>query len=428
MICYLPLCWILSACKSNMLASGKSPQESYADRLKRMGLDSSAMGARWFEAAAKSLSSPLHIQLPFRETGFFSPDNPLAFGYRIDLKQGQRLSINVSGRSNPYGKIFIELWGPGRRNNGLELLDYADSTGKLGYEAGSDISLILRLQSELLAPLSYDLEITAGPSLAFPVSGSGNNHIGSIWGDQRDAGARLHEGIDIFGKRGTPILAASEGRITSVREGGLGGKTVWLRPSGKDITLYYAHLDSQLVEAGQRVSTGDTVGLLGNTGNAINTPPHLHFGIYGNAGAVNPIYYVRKETAKPAAITGNAAWLGKTARTSSRQSLLTTTGAKTNGPVLDKSTYLVVTAVTGAYYKVQLPDRSEGLIPVSAVTSLERNIETISNPKPAPLLFAPLAGSAIVTSNPPSTLPVKARFNGFAYVDNGNLRGWLLIQ
>lgn len=411
-----------------MFATGKSPQESYADRLRRMGLDSSAMGLRWFEAAARSLSSPLIIRLPFRETGFFSPDNPLAFGYRIDLKQGQQLTINVSGRSNPSGKIFIELWGPARRNDGLELLDYADSTGKLEYEAGSDISVVLRLQNELLAPLSYDLEATTGPSLAFPVSGGGNKHIGSTWGDQRDAGARLHEGIDIFGKRGTPVLAAAEGRIMSVRDGGLGGKTVWLRPSGKDITLYYAHLDSQLVEAGQRVSTGDTVGLLGNTGNAINTPPHLHFGIYGNAGAVNPIYYVKKETVKPAPITGNTARLGQPARTSSRQSLLTTSGTKTNSPVLDKSTYLVVTAVTGAYYKVQLPDRAEGLVPVSAITSLERNIETISNPGPVPLLFAPLAGSAIVTNNPPSSLPVKARFNGFTYVDNGTVRGWLLIQ
>jgi murein DD-endopeptidase MepM/ murein hydrolase activator NlpD len=409
-----------------MLTGSKSPQASYADRLKRVGLDSSAMGIRWFAAAEKSLTAPLTIQLPFHEQGFFTPDNPLAFGYRINLMQGQQLSVRVQARSDPRGKIFIELWGPARRGTGLELIDYADSTGRLIYEANSNIAVVLRLQSELLTPLSYELEATAGPSLAFPVSGASNSNIGSIWGDKRDAGARQHEGIDIFGKRGTPVLAAAEGRITSVREGGLGGKTVWLRPAGKDITLYYAHLDSQLVEAGQRVSTGDTVGLLGNTGNAINTPPHLHFGIYGNAGAIDPIHFVRKETAKPATISGDTDWLGKAARTASRQSLLTSTGNKSNSNVLDKSTYLVITAVAGSYYKVQLPDRSEGFLPVSAVTSLDRSIETISNPQPSPLLFSPVAGSAIVTGNPPSSLPVKAKFNGFSYVDNGTVRGWLV--
>ncbi|HYC27431.1 MAG TPA: M23 family metallopeptidase, partial [Chitinophagaceae bacterium] len=138
------------------------------------------------------------------------------------------------------------------------MLKFADSTGSLAWE---DQQLILRLQTELLAAVSYTLDITTGPSLAFPVQGANNADIGSIWGDPRDAGARSHEGIDIFGKRGTPALAASDGRIMSVREGGLGGKQVWMKPEGRIISLYYAHLDSQLVTMGQRVKAGDTIGL-----------------------------------------------------------------------------------------------------------------------------------------------------------------------
>ncbi|HVK48528.1 MAG TPA: M23 family metallopeptidase [Pseudobacter sp.] len=426
LIFYLPFLLLITSCKSNKIGGGKSPQESYGDRLKRVGLDSSAMGIRWFAAAEKSLATPLTIQLPFKESGFFSPDDPIAFGYRIALRQGQQLNITVNTRSDLRSKIFIELWGPSRRGTGLELLQYADSSGLLIHEAKADVSLVLRIQSELLAPLSYELTASTGPSLAFPVSGGTNKSIGSIWGDSRDAGARSHEGIDIFAKRGTPVLAAAEGRISAVREGGIGGKTVWLRPSGKDINLYYAHLDSQLVSTGQKVNAGDTVGLVGNTGNARNTPSHLHFGIYGNGGAIDPIYFVRTDNTKPASITGNQSWLGKAVRTTARQNLLPAPTLKSGTSVLDKSTYLVITAAIGAYYKVLLPDRSEGFVPVSAVSLLDRSIETIT--ETSPLLYAPLAGSAIVAAAPPSSLPVKAWFNGFAYVDNGTVRGWMFIR
>jgi murein DD-endopeptidase MepM/ murein hydrolase activator NlpD len=68
-------------------------------------------------------------------------------------------------------------------------------------------------------------------------------------------------------------IAAANGRISSVTENNLGGKVMFMRPAGKDFTLYYAHLDEQLVSEGQDVRTGDTIGLVGNTGNARTTPP-----------------------------------------------------------------------------------------------------------------------------------------------------------
>ncbi len=84
----------------------------------------------------------------------------------------------------------LNCGGQRARGTGLELINYADSTGRLMYEANTNIAVVLRLQSELLTPLSYELEATAGPSLAFPVSGGSNSNIGSIWGDRRDAGAQ----------------------------------------------------------------------------------------------------------------------------------------------------------------------------------------------------------------------------------------------
>jgi murein DD-endopeptidase MepM/ murein hydrolase activator NlpD len=57
-------------------------------------------------------------------------------------------------------------------------------------------------------------------------------------------------------------------------------------------SYYFAHLDSQYVRAGQRVKQGDTLGTVGNTGNARFTPAHLHFGIY-QSRSKDPLHYIK---------------------------------------------------------------------------------------------------------------------------------------
>nr|WP_262902899.1 M23 family metallopeptidase [Salegentibacter lacus] len=82
------------------------------------------------------------------------------------------------------------------------------------------------------------------PAYLFPVSEGINANVQSYWGANRDGGARSHEGIDIFAKRGTPVVAATNGSIGYKGEKGLGGKQVWLRDRKRNQSLYYAHLDS----------------------------------------------------------------------------------------------------------------------------------------------------------------------------------------
>lgn len=95
----------------------------------------------------------------------------------------------------------------------------------------------------------------------------------------------LHQGNDLFGPRGAPVVAPVGGRVER-REGGLGGHAVNLY--GEDGHRYYfAHLDRY--GASGRVNAGAVIGYIGNTGNAITTLPHLHFEIHpGGGAAVNP--------------------------------------------------------------------------------------------------------------------------------------------
>lgn len=87
-----------------------------------------------------------------------------------------------------------------------------------------------------------------------------------------------HHGIDIFAPMGTPLLAVAEGTVHMVGWNNLGGNRLWLRDKdGND--FYYAHLSafSPLAINELHVKAGAVLGFVGNSGDAITTPPHLHF-------------------------------------------------------------------------------------------------------------------------------------------------------
>lgn len=141
-----------------------------------------------------------------------------------------------------------------------------------------------------LAALAYAVRLASLPApatLPVPVAGVRPAQLADTWGGAR-SGGRRHEGIDIFARRGTPVLSSTEGIVLRVGTNSLGGQVVWvLGPGGQ--RHYYAHLDRYGdVLAGMRVARGHVVGYVGNTGNAATTPPHLHYGIYAAGGAINP--------------------------------------------------------------------------------------------------------------------------------------------
>jgi murein DD-endopeptidase MepM/ murein hydrolase activator NlpD len=87
-----------------------------------------------------------------------------------------------------------------------------------------------------------------------------------------------HKGVDIFAKSGTPVISSSKGIVIYTGVLSLGGNVVVvLGPAFK--THYYAHLKEVQTSSGSFVNNGTQIGTVGNTGNAKNTPPHLHYSI-----------------------------------------------------------------------------------------------------------------------------------------------------
>lgn len=127
--------------------------------------------------------------------------------------------------------------------------------------------------------------------VAFPVTGP--TQFIDTFGAPRMTGtpfAHIHQGVDIFGPSGAPVVAFERGVVVRLGTDILGGTKLWL-VGQSGARYYYAHLRSYApgLAEGQVVDAGQTLALVGNTGNALNTPPHLHFEIHPGGGtAVDP--------------------------------------------------------------------------------------------------------------------------------------------
>lgn len=125
--------------------------------------------------------------------------------------------------------------------------------------------------------------------LSVPVSGPITQLFGESPQIYRKWGFPGHNGVDYGVPNGTPISAAAAGTVSQVsfEHGGYGNYVRLIHKDGSKVFYtYYAHLASASVSAGQKVRTGDVIGLSNNTG--ASTGPHLHFGL--KIEGENPAY------------------------------------------------------------------------------------------------------------------------------------------
>ncbi|MCB0669631.1 MAG: M23 family metallopeptidase [Saprospiraceae bacterium] len=366
--------------------------EAYFHGLENAGLKETALATEWVKAAEQSLRQPNKVEAPYREAFYLDPDNPEALGYMFSTRRGQKIKIDIDPINADSFLIFIDLF----RYDSLRLpgeYEQVASAEKsellLGFEPRSDGNYILRIQPELLRGGSFALEIISGPALEFPVMDRDRRAIGSFFGDPRDGGRRKHHGIDIFAKRHTPIVAPTDGYIRFVGERGLGGQVVWMRDHVRDMTLYFAHLQTINAKDDTWVKTGDTLGTVGNTGNARTTPPHLHFGIYKD-GPVDPYYFVADLGTSPKRIRSEISWVGTKIRTRRNvQMRIENPGPNDVGLELPQYQLMEVKAAMASSYRVRLPNGEIGVLKMSDVETIEKPIRTGKMPEKPVLLAVP---------------------------------------
>ncbi len=279
--------------------------------LRQANLINTALGQDWLKAADKPFDNQIKVRLPYQEAFVISDTKPDALGYRFDVKRGQRVLVELQLLVEDTTRVFIDLFRVENDSlNQFRQVASADSSFQLAFEPRRDASYLLRLQPELLRGGDFSISIENVPTLDFPVAGKNKRAIQSFFGDPRDGGRREHHGVDIFAKRHTPIIAPVKATVRFVGTRGLGGKVIWLYDLNSGNSLYFAHLQEQLVKRYQTVNPGDTIGTVGNTGNARRTPPHLHFGIYRN-GPVDPYSFIVPEYPRSPKFVPDTTLLGK---------------------------------------------------------------------------------------------------------------------
>ena len=435
----LLLAFVLSSCEifgpGQGIFSSPSPHEQYANSLKTANLDKTALGSLWLAASERSLRDSLRITLPYRESGYFPAQSPFALGYRVQAERGDVLLIGVTvqGRDLPDiadTKVFVDVFELDDEQKPSRVLSAkADTTG-LRWEVRRSRTHLVRVQPELLRSGRYTLSITRDPLLAFPVQGRNSKQISSFWGANRDAGRRSHEGVDIFAPRGTPALAAIDGYVSRVGTNNLGGNVIFLSDQSHGINLYYAHLDSFNVAQGKRVQLGDTLGFVGNTGNARTTGPHLHFGIYeSGTGAINPLPFIRLGLGEPTQKLPDAEALGDTVRLTTNAGLKVTPGSKaTTLETLEKNQIVRVLGGSAGWVRVRTPYETEGYLPASAVREIGTALRQARVSTQTPVYDEAYPDAAVYEVLSESvTLPVLGSHGNFELVElnKTGAKGWI---
>jgi murein DD-endopeptidase MepM/ murein hydrolase activator NlpD len=122
-----------------------------------------------------------------------------------------------------------------------------------------------------------DLDALWARQLMVPVAGTAPSALRDDFDARR--GARAHRALDMLAPKGTPVLAADDGRIGRLGTTPVGGNIIYATDPDERFVYYYAHLDRHArgLSVGDRVRKGDVIGYVGTTGNAPANVPHLHF-------------------------------------------------------------------------------------------------------------------------------------------------------
>jgi murein DD-endopeptidase MepM/ murein hydrolase activator NlpD len=409
-----------------------TPHEAYEASLADAGLVETALGHDWIMAGREAVERPAPVSLPFHEEGFISAEDPGAMAYRVTIGRGQRLTAEITLNSDEQTSVFVDVFRvPSNEDDPLRPVISSDSMpSDLVVEPWRGGEYVLRLQPELLRGGTYGVTLRLEAQLAFPVEGYSMRGVQSIFGAERDGGRRSHAGIDIFARRGTPVLATSAGRVNRVESTRLGGKVVWVRDPVRNSNIYFAHLDSQYVGNGQQVEIGDTLGFVGNTGNARTTPPHLHFGVYRRReGAVDPYPFLDPPRGTLVGQTADLDQLGTWVRLVNDGIRLRAAPGRGGTVIreLDQYTPMRVLGGSGEYFRVRSPEGIDGYVAARLTEPVNSPLSSqVAGAGGAVLLEPNDDALVMVRLNAGDSVPVLGRYEGFLYVRApGGLTGWM---
>jgi murein DD-endopeptidase MepM/ murein hydrolase activator NlpD len=243
--------------RNEVLASAEEAREEaqlIADAKEAMEMRNDAIFTKLEEALTVSVEP---LDKMFREAGM-SPDDLIGA-----VREG------YSGQGGPLTPISFSTSGAAPSPEELRANDILDGLDRM------NMYRIAAFKIPLAPPLKDAYRLT---------SNFGNRN------DPTRGGTRMHEGLDMAGAYGTPVYATADGVVISAGWAGAYGRLIKIKHDF-GIETRFAHLSQIRVEVGQRVSRGDQIGDMGNSGRSTGT--HLHYEVRLSGTATNPMTFIK---------------------------------------------------------------------------------------------------------------------------------------
>lgn len=436
-LCLLLVVVILSSCKEEVVVvpdpfKPNNHHEAYQHQLETTGIAETALGKEWIQGSKDALAQPTIIETPFSEDFYQDDRSVRSVGYRLSALRGHKVTIDLTSElEKEETTLFLQVFRV--MSDSLQQFEHiasnSDTLNYIEFEPQQDDDYIIRFQTEILRGGRFKIKVKSLPALAFPVTGKDKAAIGSLFGVPRDAGRRKHHGIDIFARRHTPIIAPCDGFVKSTKDNELGGKVIWFADKERQQTIYFAHLQDVYVSEDDQILKGDTIGTVGNSGNAKTTACHLHFGIYKN-GPIDPYHFVVMPRTRYKKDLTKKEFIGTVARTN-KATQLKVNNIRRKGPKtsLPENQIINVLGTSGAYYKVELPDNTLGYLAYTDIEKTDRKVSRLKITTPKELYTDPTDQSMVLnTLQKVGEIEILGNHGEYHYVSTDQETGWVLSK
>lgn len=186
--------------------------------------------------------------------------------------------------SAPKGDSIAGIGGPAKDSDVIH--EFNEIQQRID-EVRRQIDLRRESQEEIQGILNDQRSLLAAKPQGWPVKGWLTSNFG-LRRDPFNGRRKMHEGLDIAARTGTPVIATADGIVSSVKTEPGYGKMVTI-DHGYGYRTLYGHNSKYHVKVGQRVRRGDRVASVGNTGRS--TGSHVHYEVRLNGIPVNPQKY-----------------------------------------------------------------------------------------------------------------------------------------
>ena len=387
----------------------------------------------WRWQARRSLNNPLPILLPYSERWLVLPDTSQAVTFTVLAEQGRILDIRTQRESTAQGGLVIEIFDL-ETGDVLPVASIGPSEDQLRWPVSNTSTYRVRVQSMPGTLGAFALALDERFALEFPVDTDAADPVRSFFGMPRDGGLRAHHGIDVFAPRHTPVIAAADGYVSRVGTSPRGGLHIWQRvndESGASLgTLYYAHLEDIFVTAGTWVDRGTPIGTVGNSGNAISTPPHLHFGLYQRfKGPLDPLPLTGLSQRPLVPMSNGHHW--PVWVSINRESVNVRAGPGIEHAVkatVGRGEIVAVEAATDGWLRIRTGEGERGFLSDALVGTLQDQTLALVEDSQVQVSHD-VSSTTLVTLQAQQSVKLLGRFGTARYVETATgLRGWIIDE